>query len=77
MLRALELAPNDVDILLRYAYFLENIRRKPDEAEKYYERAATVSPSAKSLYEYAYFLQNTRKQYDKGLSKLHRMFLIQ
>jgi tetratricopeptide (TPR) repeat protein len=64
--RAIAAAPRDPDVLMRFAFFLEATRHKPDEAEGFYRQAAEVVPSAKTYYELAYFLQNTRKEYDAG-----------
>ncbi|MCG8346035.1 MAG: tetratricopeptide repeat protein, partial [Chlorobiales bacterium] len=65
--RALEVDPDDVDVLGSYAIFLSDVRKSYDEAEKYYQRAIEADPKhAHALCAYALFLETVRKQHDEA-----------
>lgn len=67
--RAIREAPSDVDVLLRYAFFLESARKSPDDAERWYRKATAQAPSVKTFYELGYFLQNTRRRFTEGTAR--------
>ena len=43
--KALKLAPKDNETNYSYALFLENVRNKPSEAEKYYKKSGRSAPA--------------------------------
>jgi len=65
-LKEIEADPNNIDLLLDYAWVLKN-RFDYDEAEKYFCLALEIDPNnAKAVCSYAVFLDLYRKNYDKA-----------
>jgi Tfp pilus assembly protein PilF len=64
---SLELKPDNAIVNGNYAFFLTNIRKDYDQAEKYYKEALELDPDhANNNRNYANFLEVIRKNYDQA-----------